>query len=43
MERHLRGSDGRRIFTAPFKQEQIGRVARQELTLSELCPAPAQG
>ena len=36
METHRRGSDGRRIFTAQFKQEQIGRVARQDLTLSEL-------
>lgn len=36
METHRRGSDGRRIFTAAFKQEQVGRVARQELTLAEL-------
>jgi len=36
METHRRGADGRRIFTADFKQEQIARVARQELTISEL-------
>jgi transposase len=36
METHRRGSDGRRLFTAPFKQEQIARVGRQELTLAEL-------
>ena len=31
-----RKSDGRRIFTDEFKREQIGRVARGELTLSDL-------
>jgi transposase len=36
METHRRGSDGRRIFTAQFKQDQIARVVRQELTLPEL-------
>ena len=36
METHRRGSDGRRLFTAEFKQEQIARVSRQELTLAEL-------
>src|SRR3989442_2595359 len=36
METHRRGADGRRLFTAEFKQEQIARVARQELTLAEL-------
>lgn len=36
METHRRGSDGRRIFTAEFKQAQIARVAREELTLAEL-------
>jgi len=36
METHRRGSDGRRLFTAEFKQDQIARVARQELTLAEL-------
>ena len=28
METHRRGADGRRLFTAEFKQEQIARVAR---------------
>ena len=36
MATHRRGSDGRRIFSAQFKQEQIARVVRQELTLAEL-------
>lgn len=36
METHRRGSDGRRIFTTAFKQEQIARVGRQEVTLAEL-------
>jgi transposase len=36
MDTQRRGSDGRRIFTTTFKQEQISRVTRQELTLSEL-------
>jgi transposase len=31
-----RGSDGRRLFTAEFKREQIGRVVRKELTFAEL-------
>ena len=31
-----RGSDGRRLFTAEFKREQIDRVLRGELTASEL-------
>ncbi len=31
-----RGSDGRRLFTAAFKREQIGRVVSGELTLAEL-------
>jgi transposase-like protein len=34
--RIARKSDGRRIFTAEFKQEQIARVLRGELTLAEL-------
>ena len=29
-------SDGRRIFTDEFKREQIGRVLRGELTVSDL-------
>jgi transposase len=36
MVRVARKSDGRRIFTAEFKREQIGRVLRGELTLAEL-------
>ena len=36
METHRRGSDGRRYFTPQFKQEQLARVAREELTLAEL-------
>lgn len=36
METHRRGSDGRRIFTTEFKQKQIARVVRQELTVAEL-------
>ena len=35
METHRRGSDGRRIFTTQFKQKQIARVVRQELTVAE--------
>jgi transposase len=31
-----RGADGRRLFTAEFKREQIDRVLRGELTVSEL-------
>ena len=36
MTRIPRKSDGRRIFTAEFKHEQISRVLRGELTLAEL-------
>ena len=36
MDTQRRGSDGRRIFTTAFKQEQVSRVTRHELTLSEL-------
>ena len=36
MARIARKSDGRRIFTAEFKREQIGRVLRGELTLAAL-------
>jgi transposase-like protein len=36
MVRIPRKSDGRRIYTAAFKREQIGRVVRGELTLAEL-------
>ena len=36
METHRRGTDGRRLFTAQFKQEQLARLAREQLTLAEL-------
>jgi transposase-like protein len=36
MVRIARKSDGRRIFTAEFRREQIGRVLRGEVTLAEL-------
>jgi transposase-like protein len=36
MARIARKSDGRRIFTAEFKEEQITRVLRGELTLADL-------
>ena len=36
METHRRGADGRRIFSAEFKREQIARVLRKELTAAEL-------
>ena len=38
METYRRGSDGRRIFTTEFKQKQIARVVRQELTVAALYP-----
>src|SRR5438309_1424856 len=31
-----RGADGRRLFTAEFKRQQVDRVLRGELTVSEL-------
>lgn len=36
METHRRKADGRRIFTPQVRQEQVARLARQELTVSEL-------
>ena len=36
MEQIPRGSDGRRLFTAEFKREQIDRVLRGEVTVAEL-------
>jgi transposase len=36
METERRGADGRRLFTAAFKREQIGRVLSGERTLAEL-------
>jgi len=36
MARFPRSSVGRRIFTADFRREQIGRVLRGEMTVAEL-------
>lgn len=36
METHRRETDGRRIFTYQFKQEQIVRVERREFAAAEL-------
>src|SRR5256885_2521162 len=36
METHRRGADGRRMFTAQFKQEQLARIDRGEITVAEL-------
>ena len=36
METHRRKADGRRIFTTQFKQEQVARLSRQEVSLAEL-------
>jgi transposase len=36
MEKHKRGSDGRRLFSADFKRDQLGRLMRQEVTVAEL-------
>jgi len=36
MVRIARKSDGRRIYTAEFKREHMGRVLRGELTIGEL-------
>lgn len=36
METHRRKADGRRIFTPQFKQEQVARIERQEVTVAEL-------
>ena len=36
MATHRRGTDGRRIFSPEFKREQIGRVLRKEVTVTEL-------
>ncbi len=35
-----RGSDGRRLFSAQFTREQIGRVVRKEPTFAELTGEP---
>jgi transposase len=36
MESVPRGSDGRRLFSPEFKREQVARLVRGELTISEL-------
>ena len=36
METNRREADGRRVFTPQFKPEQVARLDRQELTVSEL-------
>ena len=36
MENVPRGSDGRRLFSPAFKREQVGRLSRGEVTISEL-------
>lgn len=36
MESVPRRADGRRIFSAEFKQEQLARVERGELTMADL-------
>ena len=36
MESIARGTDGRRLFTAEFKRQQVDRVLRGELTVAEL-------
>lgn len=36
MEKHRRATDGRRLFTAEFKRDQVARVEHQEITLAEL-------
>ena len=36
METQRRGTDGRRLFSAEFKREQVGRVLRKEVTVAEL-------
>ena len=36
MEAFRRGTNGKRLFTAEYKREQVGRVLRGEVTLAEL-------
>jgi len=36
MENVPRGSDGRRLFSPEFKREQVARLVRDEVTISEL-------
>jgi transposase len=36
MEAQRRGSDGRQLFSAEFKRDQVARVLRKEITFAEL-------
>ncbi len=36
MEKHQKGSDGRRLFSVEFKQEAVRRVTSGEITAAEL-------
>ena len=36
MEKHQRGSDGRRLFSAEFKQEAVRRITSGEISIAEL-------
>ncbi len=39
MEKHQEGSDGRRLFSADFKQEAVRRVTGGEITTAEITTA----
>ena len=43
MESISRGSDGRRLFTAEFKRQQIDRLLKGEVTAAELSREPGIG
>ena len=43
MESVSRGSDGRRLFTAEFKRQQIDRLLKGEVTAAELSREPGIG
>ena len=36
MEKHQRGADGRRLFSAEFKQEAVRRITSGEISIAEL-------
>src|SRR5262249_42194973 len=36
MDVHRPGSDGRRMFSPQFKQQQLARIEREEITVAEL-------
>jgi len=40
METHRREANGKRLFTPEFKREQVGRLARGEVTVAELSREP---